>query len=239
MGCDESQTNDENKAKQFHEMSEEEKKKAKKLMEERDKNLKEEERNEDAKYYENFDWDGLMKKLPTQKTDEERKKRLDLWKQLNEYGNGFFSYKRLSVQIDKYLQLPNVVKNKGPVKLAFKSSCNKYAKKGVKVDDNLIEWMEFRIFLVYLRQYFEYWVMFQKMDKSGDHQISLEEFKSALPTMEKWGVNIRDPEEEFQEIDKNNSGTISFEEFCNYAIQESLDLEEDDGFDDEELKRLK
>ena len=239
MGCDESQTNDENKAKPFHKMSEEEKKKAKKLMEEQDKNLKEEERNEDAKYYENFDWDGLMKKLPTQKTDEERKKRLDLWKQLNEYGNGFLSYKRLSVQIDKYLQLPNVVKNKGPVKLAFKSSCNKYAKKGVKVDDNLIEWMEFRIFLVYLRQYFEYWVMFQKMDKSGDHQISLEEFKSALPTMEKWGVNIRDPEEEFQEIDKNNSGTISFEEFCNYAIQESLDLEEDDGFDDEELKRLK
>ena len=239
MGCNESLTIDENKAKPFHEMSEEEKQKAKKLMEEQDKNLKEEERNEDAKYYENFDWDGLMKKLPTQKTDEERKKRLALWKQLNKYGNGFLSYKRLSVQIDKYLQLPNVVKNKGPVKLAFKSSCNKYAKKGVKVDDNLIEWMEFRIFLVYLRQYFEYWVMFQKMDKSGDHQISLEEFKSALPTMEKWGVNIRDPEEEFQEIDKNNSGTISFEEFCNYAIQESLDLEEDDGFDDEELKRLK
>ena len=44
---------------------------------------------------------------------------------------------------------------------------------------------------------------------------------------------IRDPEDEFQEIDKNNGGTISFEEFCNYAIQQSLDLEDDD---DEELK---
>ena len=122
-----------------------------------------------------------MKKLPTGKTKEEREKRLKLWNKLNEFGNGYLSYKKLSIQIDKYLELPNVVKNKGPVKLAFKSACNKYAKKGAKIEDNLLEWMEFRIFLVYLRQYFEYWVMFQKLDKSGDHQINLEEFKTALP----------------------------------------------------------
>jgi hypothetical protein len=29
----------------------------------------------------------------------------------------------------------------------------------MKAEDYLIEWMEFRIFLVYLRQYFEYWAM--------------------------------------------------------------------------------
>ena len=32
---------------------------------------------------------------------------------------------------------------------------------------------------------------------------------------------------------------ISFEEFCNFEIQKSLDLEDDDNFDDEELKYLK
>ena len=32
---------------------------------------------------------------------------------------------------------------------------------------------------------------------------------------------------------------ISFEDFCNFAIQKSLDLEDDDNFDDEELKHLK
>ena len=46
-------------------------------------------------------------------------------------------------------------------------------------------------------------------------------------------------EKEFKEIDKNTGGTISFEEFCSFAIQKCLDLEDDDGFDDEELKNLK
>ena len=209
-------------------------------MEEQDKDLKEEvNENEDPSVYEKYDWDKLIQKLPTEKTAQERKKRLALWNQLNEYGNGYLSYKRLSVQLDKYLELPNAVKSKGPIKLAFKSSCNKFAKKGLKVEDNLIEWMEFRIFLVYLRQYFEYWAMFEKVDKSGDRQINLDEFKKAIPQMEKWGVKISEPEEEFKKIDKNNGGTISFEEFCNYAIEKSLDLEDDDGFDDAELKNLK
>ena len=240
MGCGQSPTKDEKNTKQFHELSEEEKEKRKKQMEEQDKDLKEEvNENEDPSVYEKYDWDKLIQKLPTEKTAQERKKRLALWNQLNEYGNGYLSYKRLSVQLDKYLELPNAVKSKGPIKLAFKSSCNKFAKKGLKVEDNLIEWMEFRIFLVYLRQYFEYWAMFEKVDKSGDHQINLDEFKKAIPQMEKWGVKISEPEEEFKKIDKNNGGTISFEEFCNYAIEKSLDLEDDDGFDDAELKNLK
>ena len=33
-------------------------------------------------------------------------------------------------------------------------------------------------------------------------------------------------------------GSISFEKFCEYVIKKSLDLEEDDGFDDIELKNL-
>ena len=223
MGCGQSPTKDEKNTKQFHELSEEEKEKRKKQMEEQDKDLKEEvNENEDPSVYEKYDWDKLIQKLPTEKTAQERKKRLALWNQLNEYGNGYLSYKRLSVQLDKYLELPNAVKSKG-----------------LKVEDNLIEWMEFRIFLVYLRQYFEYWAMFEKVDKSGDHQINLDEFKKAIPQMEKWGVKISEPEEEFKKIDKNNGGTISFEEFCNYAIQKCLDLEDDDGFDDEELKNLK
>ena len=238
MGCEQSEVKE--KAKQYHDLNEEEQKIAIKKMEEQDKDLKEEEKKEeDPNLYEQYNWDQLIEKLPTAKTTKERKLRLDLWKKINEYGNGFVSYKRLSVQLDKYLNLPSVVKNKGPMKLAFKSACNKYSRRGMREEDNLIEWMEFRIFLVFLRQYFEYWKMFERLDKSGDHQINLEEFKNAIPIMEKWGVKISNPEEEFKKIDKNNEGNISFEEFCNYAIEKSLDLEEDDDFDDEELKNLK
>ena len=241
MGCGgASAAGEKERPKQFSEMSKEEKEKAKKQMEEQDKDLKEENNeNEDPKLYEMYDWDELIKKLPTQKSAGDRKKRLDLWKKINEYGNGYVSFKRLNVQLEKYLKLPNVVKNKGPVKLAFNAACAKNSCKGREIDDNLLEWLEFRTFLIYLRQYFEYWVMFEKVDKSGDHKISLEEYKKALPLMEKWGVKIEDPGKEFQTIDKNNEGAISFEEFCEYAIKKSLDLEEDDGFDDEELKNLK
>ena len=127
------------------------------------------------------------------------------------------------------------------MKLAFNAASDKYERYGIRKEDNLIEWMEFRIFLVYLRQYFEYWVMFEKLDKSGDNKISLSEFKKAIPQMKNWGVEIKEEnaEEEFKSIDTNGSGSISFEEFCNYAINKSLDLEEDDSFDDEELKNLK
>ena len=81
--------------------------------------------------------------------------------------------------------------------------------------------------------------MFQKVDSSGDHRISLDEFKNAVPKMKEWGVEIDEPEREFNNIDVSGEGTVTFDEFCKFAIQKSLDLEDDDGFDDEELKHLK
>ena len=181
------------------------------------------------------------KKLPVEKTKEDRKNRLNLWKKLNEYGNGYISFKRLNVQLTNHLDLPEIIRNKGPIKLAFDAACNKYERNGINKDDNLLEWMEFRIFLVYLRQYFEYFIMFQKVDSSEDLRISFDEFKKAIPLMKNWGVEIKDneAEKEYNNIKTDNEKDIYFEEFCNFAIQKSLDLEDDDNFDDEELKHLK
>ena len=123
------------------------------------------------------------KKLPVEKTKEDRKNRLNLWKKLNEYGNGYISFKRLNVQLTNHLHLPEIIRNKGPIKLAFDAACNKYERNGINKDDNLLEWMEFRIFLVYLRQYFEYFIMFQKVDSSEDLRISFDKFKKAIPLM--------------------------------------------------------
>ena len=228
------------KPKQFHDMSEEEKEKIKKEIEKQDKDIEEKIKNPKTSY-ENFDWNDLRKKLPVDKTKEERKRRLELWKKLNEYGNGYMSLKRLNVQLTNYLDLPEILRNKGSIKLAFDAASDKYARNGIKKEDNLLEWMEFRIFLVYLRQYFEYWEMFQRIDSSGDLKITLDEFRKAIPKMKEWGVEIKEneAEKEFNNIKIDNEDTISFEEFCNFAIQKSLDLIEDDDFDDEELKNLK
>ena len=96
--------------------------------------------------------------------------------------------------------------------------------------------MEFRIFLVYLRQYFEYWAMFESIDVSGDKKISMKEFKKALLLMEKWGVKIKGSESEFIPIDTNWSGEITFDEFYSYSIKKSLILYQDAKFDNVELK---
>lgn len=242
MGCSNTKDADtiDDKEKTFHNKPEEEKEKIKQEIAEQDKDI-EQKLEEPKTPYEKMDWDAMMKKLPVAKTTDERKKRLALWNKMNEYGNGYMSFNRLNVQLTNYLDLPNVLRNKGPLKLAFNAASDKYKRRGVNPDDNLIEWMEFRIFLVYLRQYFEYWVMFESMDSSGDHKISLDEFKKAIPLMKNWGVEIKEDEAEtiFNSIDTGKEGTISFDEFCKFAIAKSLDLEEDDNFDDEELKHLK
>ena len=81
--------------------------------------------------------------------------------------------------------------------------------------------------------------MFCRIDTSDDFKINLEEFKKAIPILEKWGVKITDPKSEFKKIDNNNSGSIMFDEFCDYAIKKNLDLEDDDDFDDEEINKMK
>jgi len=205
MGCCSTNSIEVREPKRFyHKMSEDEKEKIKKVTEEQDKKIIEEESiDEDPRLCEIFDLDKLKKKLPISKTPEDRQKRLEIWNQVNEDDNDYASFKKLSLYLLAYLKLPNVDKNRGPIKSAFEATRNKYSRYGLKIDDNIIVWMEFRIFLV------------------------LKEFKKAVPLMGNWGVKINDSEKEFNSISRNNE-TISFEEFCSYAISKSLDLEEDE-----------
>ena len=188
--------------------------------------------------YANFDWNKLISKLQVAKNAEERKKRREMFSAIDMNGNGYVSLAEIDRGIQDVLNLPEVFNCKKPIMRAFQAAKTKYKAKS-KYSDDYIEWMEFRIFLVYLRQYFEYWVMFERVDASGDHKISLDEFKKAIPTMKKWGVVITDPVKEFKKIDKNGGGSIMFDEFCTYAIQKNLDLEDDDDFDDSEIGKMK
>ena len=70
--------------------------------------------------------------------------------------------------------------------------------------------------------------MFNELDTSGDRRIGIEEFTKAVPTLEKWGVKIEDPEASFKEIDGNGGGQVLFDEFVIWAAAKNLDLEDDD-----------
>ena len=188
--------------------------------------------------FKNYDWEGLLQRLPIKKTAEERAKRRKIWDAIDMNGNGYVSLAEFDRGVRDVLNLPKIFSLKKVLIRAFNAAKNKIKGKS-KHSDDYVEWLEFRILLVYLRQYFEYYVMFCRIDTSDDFKVDINEFKKAIPTLEKWGVKITDPVAEFKKIDNNNSGSIMFDEFCEYAIKKNLDLEDDDDFEDEELKTFK
>ena len=188
--------------------------------------------------FKNFDWDGLIKSLPIKKTEEDRAQRKKLWDAMDMNRNGYLSLAEFDKGVRDVLKLPKLFPQKKVLIRAYNASKDKIKGKS-KHSKDYVEWLEFRYLLIYLRQFFEYYVMFCRVDLDDNFKIDLKEFKTALPNLEKWGVKISDPEAEFKKIDTNNSGSIMFEEFCDYAIQKHLDLEDDDNFDDPELKNFK
>ena len=188
--------------------------------------------------FKDYDWEGLLKRLPIKKTVEERTKRRQLWNAIDMNGNGYISLAEFDRGVRDVLNLPHIFSLKKVLIRAYNASKNKIKGKA-KHSGDYVEWLEFRILLVYLRQYFEYYAMFCSIDTSDDFKVDINEFKKAVPILEKWGVKITDPNAEFKKIDTNNSGSIMFDEFCEYAIKKNLDLEDDDDFEDEELKTFK
>ena len=181
--------------------------------------------------FKNFDWDGLLKKLPIEKTTADRAARKKIWNAIDMNGNGFVSLAEFDRGVRDVLGLPQIFSLKKVLIRAFNAAKDKVKGKA-KQSQDYVEWLEFRYILVYLRQYFEYYVMFCRVDTSDDFKVDVNEFKKAGPTLAKWGVKIGDPVAEFKKIDKNNSGSIMFDEFCEYAIHKNLDLEDDDDFDE-------
>ena len=188
--------------------------------------------------FKNYDWEGFLQRLPIKKTAEDRAKRRQLWNSIDMNKNGYVSLAEFDRGVRDVLNLPQIFSLKKVLIRAYNASKNKIKAKS-KYSNDYVEWLEFRILLVYLRQYFEYYIMFCRIDTSDDFKVDINEFTKAVPTLAKWGVKITDPKAEFKKIDTNNSGSIMFDEFCEYAIKKNLDLEDDDDFDDEELKTFK
>jgi len=95
--------------------------------------------------------------------------------------------------------------------------------------DDFIEFPEFRLFLQTLRQFFEYYEAFNRLDTGEDQRVDKEEFTSdkMKETIEKWVGPIEDMEAEFATIDKNGGGQILLSEFIDWALEKDLDIEDD------------
>jgi hypothetical protein len=68
--------------------------------------------------------------------------------------------------------------------------------------------------------------MFSAINTEGDidKYLNYEEFQEAIPQFLQWGIEIIDPKKIFNDLDSNKEEKISFQEFCNWAIKNYLDI---------------
>lgn len=83
---------------------------------------------------------------------------------------------------------------------------------------------EFRLVLLFIRDYFCLWRHFCLCDLNRDMRISELEFKKALPTLHGLGLcaDICDGAALFKRIDENQSGSIDFFEFAEFVLEQEV-----------------
>ena len=145
-------------------------------------------------------------------------------------GNGFLSLAEVDKGLRDVVKVPEIFDLKPVIIRAFNAAKN-YSKSKSKYGDDYVEKREYRILLKYLRQYFEYYVAFMRIDANFDRRVTFAEFEQAKDKLELWGIDMSDPAAAFAECDLNGGGMILFDEFAAWAIKKNLDLEDDDDDD--------
>jgi len=174
-----------------------------------------------------IDWASINEKLPYQRTPEQKAKRRELFNQFDPNGNGYLSLAEVDKGMLDVLQCETLFDCKPAVMRAFQFAKDKHP--GSSVGEHYIEFREFRLFLQSLRQYFEYYQAFSRIDTGDDNRVSKEEFTSdkIKTCLETWVGPIEDLEAEFEAIDTNGGGQILFTEFVDWALEKNLDIEDD------------
>ena len=166
----------------------------------------------------------LEEKLPWQDTPEDSKRRETMWPLFDVNGNGYVSLAEVDKGMRDAVNLPELFKLKPVLLRAFNAAKTKLKSKTTHGDDYVTKG-EFKYVLLYLRQYYEYWVAFDTIDTNDDRRVTLQEFKQAKGVLQKWGIDMSNPEKMFKEADRDGGGMILFSEFCDWAIKKNLDLD--------------
>ena len=85
--------------------------------------------------------------------------------------NGYLSLAELDKGMRDVVGIPILFDTKPVIMRAYQSAKNKLKSKNTHGDD-YVSRAEFRFFLQYLRQYYEYWVGFDRIDTNDDRRVS-------------------------------------------------------------------
>jgi len=164
--------------------------------------------------------------LPLEESFYGKLKRIKLFNLIDLNGNGKLSINEIHSGITKNIKLYKILNCKTAIFKALEAvRFSRGEKSKLQQNDQFIVFSEFKKFLNFLKYYFEYFVMFEIIDSDSNKKIDIYEFTAAMPIIQKWGLKIINPEKVFKEIDENESGFILFDEFCHWAIMNSLKIE--------------
>eukprot|EP00092_Neocalanus_flemingeri_P014895 GFUD01016087.1.p1 GENE.GFUD01016087.1~~GFUD01016087.1.p1 ORF type:complete len:183 (-),score=43.94 GFUD01016087.1:103-651(-) len=175
-----------------------------------------------------LDWAVINSRLPHKRTKEQYQMRKKLWGAIDVNGNGYVSLSEITRGVRDVLNLGDVFDCRPAINRAYHYG-RSVAQAKKKHDDDYLEFREFRFFLQALRQFFEYYQAFSRIDSGQDGRVSKEEFLSEniKQSIETWVGPIDDMEAEFAKIDTNKGGQILFSEFVDWALEKNLDIEDD------------
>ena len=172
-------------------------------------------------------WETLQHKLPTARTPEAKKQRMELFNLFDPNGNGYLSLAECDKGCREQLHLDDLTSDLPPILIRAHTAAKAVGQRSNnrQNEDDYVQKSEFRVFLKYVKQYFELWYMFDEIDSSDDRRVSFDEFVTALPKLQEYGVAIADPREEFDRIDVDKGGMVLFREFADWAITKNLDVD--------------
>lgn len=169
-------------------------------------------------------WESIKSQIPRGKSDEDKAKRIELFKQFDKDDSKALTVEETCKGCIEILHLDQFTPYaRSIVYRAFKKAMTIGTEREGKGDANLVEYLEFRLMMCYIYDYCELMVMFGEMDTSGDNTLQLEELSKAIPMLADWGVQVDDPEATFMEIDRDQSGTVSLDEFGAWAAAQKME----------------
>ena len=151
-------------------------------------------------------WQELQEKLPWRNNDQDKFVRDQIWSVFDMNGNGYLSLAEVDKGMRDVIQLPALFKAKPVLMRAFTAAKTKVKTKSPHGDDYITKGAEFRYMLKYLRQYYEFFIAFNKVDTGKDQRVDKKEFIAAAPILKQWGIDMSKPDDQWKEADKDGKG---------------------------------
>ena len=167
----------------------------------------------------------LATKLPTEKTSESIAARRKMFSAFDPNGNGYLSLAEVDKGVQDVLGSSALFDAKPVIMRAFQAAKGAVDTKS-KLGADFVEKSEFFLLLVYLKRYFELFVMFQCIDTGHDKRIDVNEFRVAVGRLSNWGLELGADtiDSVFRDIDVDGGGQILFIEFSHWAIEQHMSI---------------